>query len=314
LIGKVKGVSPLAAPADARYFWCAKSTQKRCANIAARPAAGFPPVLTAGGVCRTRSSRCAPFAQTCDSPLSAIRSAPPAALTAGQVKSGPLPQIACGRALARERVRAKPPFARMRPLTIEEFSFPVIPDLIWDPVSVEKTRKDAGLLVESETRHKWNSAALKLPRSTQKAQSLSRTRCRILVLVITEPHARHRTEPRPSGFGCGFDFEDLKGAEKRRGEWKEGRCMSERKERSDWSEFSGPHSHRASQGTRAQLGRHCGKSAFGYFCRHKSTSPSAREAGGRNALEVEFDLDGGIAPETPTGSAPGATDQKGPPE
>jgi hypothetical protein len=52
-----KSVSPLAAPADARYFCRHKSTQKGCANIAARPAAGSPPVLTAGGVCRTRCVR-----------------------------------------------------------------------------------------------------------------------------------------------------------------------------------------------------------------------------------------------------------------
>jgi hypothetical protein len=50
-------------------------------------------------------------------------------------------------------------------------------------------------------------------------------------LIETKIHPRHRTEPWPSGFGCGFDFEDLKGAEKRRGGRIKGRCMSERKER-----------------------------------------------------------------------------------
>ena len=83
------------------------------------------------------------------------------------------------------------------------------------------------------------------------------TRSEVLLSIETRLHTLHRTEPGPSGLGCGFGFafEDLKGAEKRRG----GRtivitirrCMSERKERSDCSEFSGPRPHRASQGTRS---------------------------------------------------------------
>ena len=60
--------------------------------------------------------------------------------------------------------------------------------------------------------------------------------------------------------------------------------MSERKEQSDCSEFSRPHSHRASQGTRAQLGRHCGKSTFAYFCCDKSNQKRFSRKVARAAL------------------------------
>jgi hypothetical protein len=46
----VKGVSPLAAPADASYFCRDKSNQKRFSRNGARPAAGFPAMLGASGV------------------------------------------------------------------------------------------------------------------------------------------------------------------------------------------------------------------------------------------------------------------------
>ena len=46
-----KGVSPLAAPADATYFCRNKSRQKCFSRNGARPAAGFPAMLGASGAC-----------------------------------------------------------------------------------------------------------------------------------------------------------------------------------------------------------------------------------------------------------------------
>ncbi len=71
-------------------------------------------------------------------------------------------------------------------------------------------------------------------------------------------------------------------AEKRRGGWKKTkRCLSAAPQAR--SEFFSSHPHRASQGTRA-AGGDVRASGFGYFCRHKSTSQKACEAGVRNAF------------------------------
>jgi len=149
-----------------------------------------------------------PALRHCDGPLAASRSAPPAALTAANVKSHPAPS---------------------RP---GRFNL--------------SSRTSSGLSLSIETSP--------LTRDGEQPKSI---------------HARTATVSSP-----------LKGAEKRRGEWiRAAACLSV-ESASERSEFSGPHSHRASQGTRAKLGRHCGRSIFAYFCCDKSRShqPAKRAA------------------------------------
>ncbi len=89
-----------------------------------------------------------------------------------------------------------------------------------------------------------------------------------------------------AGFeGWPLTFPAVSAAEKRRGGWrKTKRCLSAASQTR--SEFFSSHPHRASQGTRA-AGGDVRASGFGYFCRLKSTSPKACEAGGRNGFDPE---------------------------
>ena len=130
----------------------------------------------------------------CDGPLSAIRSAPPAALTAEEVKGQPAP--------------SRPVRFNLSPRTARDSRFRSKPQ----PISA------SGLNPRRDTSCR------------QRIQASSRA---------------------PRSAGAGAMVMTIRAAA----------CLSAESV-SERSEFSGPRPHRASQGTRAQLGRHCREKRF----------------------------------------------------
>jgi hypothetical protein len=235
----IKGVSPLAARADASSFCGDKRNQKRsCRDGARRVAPGSLRCSVRVGSAELAPVACAPYAQTC---------------------SGPVSTRPCASRRHRGRFKAAPvPLCR---LGLDPGSS-VFRGVFQRPSS----RLEAGVIRIEESSPVGGGLRAK--------SSRGRTRSRASAFQQVPPSAgRPLTCPAVSA------------AEKRRGErTKAKRCLSGAPQAR--SEFFWPRSHRASQGTRPPAGRRCSRSAFGYFWRTKSTSPSAREAGGRNAFGV----------------------------
>jgi hypothetical protein len=115
-----------------------------------------------------------------------------------------------------------------------------------------------------------------------------------LLWIETMIHRCQRSEAWPSGFGrgFGFDFEDLKGAEKRRGEWRRAAACLSGESQANAASSADPTRTEHRRERERSSGDLAGKKFLVTFVATKAPRTSWRSQR-RNAFEVEVKIEAG---------------------